>query len=124
MPSPTSKILICRITEYFRIKPKTTKKVRDLLFSKKYDIEHIHANGDKTKKFPEVLQNSIGNLTMLEYDINRSIKDKVFSEKKKSYKGSDFPTIQDLATLKDWTVEDAEKRREEVVNNIYNYLFS
>ena len=73
MSTPVNKNLICRISEYLLIKKDTTKDMKEmveLLFKTKVDIEHIHANADGSINLDGNLQNSIGNLMLLEYDIN------------------------------------------------------
>lgn len=129
------KNLICRLSEYlemvnYDIDITTAEK---LLFNTAIDIEHIHATADDTIDWEdEVLQNSIGNLAMLEYDINRSIGCKPFLEKCHSstgdldYTHSDFLTIKKMAenNLSEWNEQNAHKRREEEVNKMFNYLFN
>lgn len=51
----------------------------DLFKREKWDIEHIHATADKS----EEADDSIGNLTLLSAEINRSYKNAPFSEKRK-----------------------------------------
>lgn len=51
----------------------------DLYKKDKWDIEHIHATGDESDEADD----GIGNLTLLSAQINRSYKDKCFSDKRK-----------------------------------------
>ena len=51
----------------------------DLFKREKWDIEHIHATADDTGEADD----SIGNLTLLSAEINRSYQDETFSEKRK-----------------------------------------
>ena len=68
---------------------------------------------------------------MLESDINRSISNKSFKDKKQSKKNdgmdylhSQYVTVKTLAKNNDkWTENDAIKRRERETNRIIKYLF-
>ena len=129
------KSLICRLSEYlemsmYDIDIKTEER---LLFSTAIDIEHIHATADDTIDWVDAkLQNGIGNLALLEYDINRSIGCKPFVEKCHSstndldYTHSEFLTIKKLvdSNLLEWNEQNAIKRREEEVGKMYSYLFN
>jgi hypothetical protein len=126
------KNLICITSEFLAMKNrKSISKIEELLFDTEYDIEHIHANADLKEWEDDELQNSIGNLCMLESDINRSISNKSFKEKKQSkkndgmdYMHSQYVTVRTLAKNHDkWTVKDAEKRREKETNKLFKYLF-
>lgn len=126
------KNLICITSEFLAMKNrKTISKIEELLFETEYDIEHIHANADTKEWEDDDLQNSIGNLCMLESDINRSISNKCFKDKKQSrkndgmdYMHSHYVTVRTLAKNNDrWTVNDAIKRREKETNKIFKYLF-
>jgi hypothetical protein len=93
------------------------------------DIEHIHAtaNTNECVDINDDLQNSIGNLMLLEYDINRSIQDSSFAEKKKSLKGKDystskFLTANDVASLDQWGVKEIEERKDKQVESITDFL--
>lgn len=57
----------------------------DLFKNDKWDIEHIHATADES----DIADDSIGNLTLLSADINRSYKNKPFSEKRKEIRNRD-----------------------------------
>lgn len=126
------KNLICITSEFLAMKNrKSISRIEELLFNTEYDIEHIHANADLKEWEDDELQNSIGNLCMLESDINRSISNKIFKEKKQSkkndgmdYMHSQYVTVRSLAKNHDkWTVKDAEKRREKETNKLFKYLF-
>lgn len=132
MSTPINKNLICRISEFLRIKNddnKDANKMVELLFNTKVDIEHIHAtaNTNECVDINDDLQNSIGNLMLLEYDINRSIQDSSFAEKKKSPKGKDystskFLTANDVASLDQWGVKEIEERKDKQVESITDFL--
>ena len=126
------KNLICITSEFLVMKNRRSlTAINELLFDTEYDIEHIHANADLKEWQDEDLQNSIGNLCMLESDINRSISNKSFKDKKQSkkndgmdYMHSQYVTVRTLAKNNDkWTEKDALKRREKETNRILKYLF-
>ena len=102
---------------------KDRKAIHDTLFNTWFDIEHIHANADEQISIDDELQNSIGNLVMLEGEINRSISNKPFSEKKKQYIKSKYASVQKIAQYDKWDTEEAENRRKEEVEKIMNYLY-
>ncbi len=124
------KNMICRMSQYLFSKDSFTSgsicmdDVRTLLFETQIDIEHIHATADTTINWnDEELQNGIGNLTMLEYDINRRIQNKPYMEKRKEYKYSAFPEIKNIAESNEkWTMEEAVKRRDIIVDTICDYI--
>ncbi len=96
----------------------------------KIDIEHISpvtANqDDKTDKDVVEWQNElnkIGNLMILEYDINRSIQNKSFATKIKSYKSSKYITVRNIADCAEtWSIDDAQKRRANEFSKLSGYL--
>lgn len=125
---------ICRLSEHLEITCSNAdidiETEERLLFYTPIDIEHIHASADGTINWQDGdLQNSIGNLAMLEYDINRSIGSKPFKEKCHSSKGytqSKYMTIKKLAesNLPEWNERNAHERREVQVGKMYSYLFN
>lgn len=83
--------LICMLSDYLDEK-EASVEVGDIdrkLFKTSFDLEHIHAtaNDQECENISPMLQNSIGNLMLLEYDINRSIGKIPFGEKKERAKG-------------------------------------
>ena len=78
-----------------------------------FDVEHIHATGDGSVEVDWTLQNSIGNLMLLEYNINRSIKDKPFKEKVKHYRDSKYAVAQQMAENVCWETPQIQERLEE-----------
>lgn len=115
--------LICGVSTYLKERSTTSKDLLKKLFDTSYfDIEHIHATDDPSIDIPKELQNSIGNLTHLEYQINRSIKNKTFSEKKRRYLESSYELIRDIAKHDEWTIEDIKKRKFQETLAIYNYI--
>ncbi len=77
-----------------------------------FDVEHIHATGDESVEVDRILQNSIGNLMLLEYDINRSIKDKPFEEKVKRYRNSKYAVVRQMAEVPRWGKQQIQERLE------------
>ena len=86
-----------------------------------FDVEHIHATGDGAVEVDWILQNSIGNLMLLEYDINRSIKDKPFEEKVKRYRKSKYAVAQQMAEMKCWEKQQIQERKESEKKAILNF---
>lgn len=117
------KNLICKLSEYLRIQD-DKDNIRKLLFNTPFDVEHIHALADNSAQWDNDLLNSIGNFAMLERNINRGIGNKVYKEKRVQYKKSKFSTIKYIAeNYEDWTEQDAEERRNDEVEKMYQYLF-
>lgn len=96
----------------------------------KYDMEHIYARAIFMKKDSENAEvyNSVGNLVVLEHEINRSIKDAEVAEKLKKYEKSNFHSVQrvmDTIRKNDaetWDFDQVEKRSNEQVDLLSNYL--
>lgn len=127
MSTAVNKNLICRLSEFLLIK--TDKEMNSenmikLLFETRADVEHIHANANSEEcvGINSLLQNSIGNLMLLEYDINRSIQAIPFEEKKKRYKESKFKTTKVISKENSWGSEQIKKRKEEQVKLIKEFL--
>lgn len=127
------KNLICRMSAYFDeiegVDMFDSAKIEELekkLFKpeKRIDIEHIHANADDSKEIDNTLQNGIGNLSILEYDINIGISNKPFAKKQERYKDSIYKSIHSLLQYEQWGEDEIIARRERVVASIINYLFN
>ena len=117
------KYLICGVSTYLKERGLKSNDLIDKIFNTGwFDIEHIHATADPSLVIPSELQNSIGNLTQLEYDINRSIQDKPFSEKRLRYLESNYIFIKEIAMHDEWTIDDIKKRKEQEAAAIYNYI--
>ena len=117
------KYLICGVSTFLKERGlESNDLVAKIFYTDSYDIEHIHASADGSVEIPSELQNSIGNLTQLEYEINRSIQDKPFSEKRKRYPESDYVFIKEIAMHDDWTIDDIKERKEQETLAIYNYI--
>lgn len=94
-----------------------------------YDIEHIEArNNFKDYKDNVDEFNGIGNLTVLERSINRSIKDKPLIGKTEKYEESKYAAvgvfIQEFGDkCKDkWDIECVRKRRKEEIEKIDSFM--
>lgn len=119
------KYLVCGVSTFLEERQSTDNddKILAKIFNRwDFDIEHIHATADMSKEIPEELQNSIGNLTPLEYDINRSIQDSRFEEKRIQYDKSEYKTIKDISKLNEWNITNIQIRREEETQKIFNYV--
>jgi len=110
----------------------TINKVFKNLFESNIDIEHIQSYHDENdNKRNDIWDlwgdniNSIGNLMVLESDINRSIKNKPYNKKIKRYAESCFKVVKDQTkNYPEWDLESCVKRKKYEVNKILNYLFS
>lgn len=131
--SPCAKNLICILSDFFEeLEMGTPLDVLQKLYSNGFDIEHIHANAneDEGNDINEELQNSIGNLMLLEYDINRSIGCLPFNEKKERsdggicYKNSNYATVKKIRNYSSWGLHEVELRRKEEIKKISDFLFS
>ena len=127
---PIWKDLVCCISAYFdEILFGTEIKEIDRKLSGGYDIEHIHAYADSNVEIDDELQNSIGNLVLLEYDINRSIQDLSFNEKvnrsdgKKCYKDSQYCSVSIIRKSPKWDLSEIESRRETEYNRIISFIW-
>lgn len=127
------KNIICILSDYFdELNDGTPLDVLQKLYSSDFDIEHIHANAneDEGNDINEELQNSIGNLMLLEYDINRSIGRLPFNEKKERsdggicYKDSNYATVKRIRNYSSWGLPEVEQRRNKEIERISDFLFS
>jgi len=107
------------------------KNIEELVFDEKIDIEHIQSFNDENikerenikKEWGEVL-NSIGNLMVLEYGINRSIGNKTYGEKIKFYKKSVFSIVKTFPDeFTSWELSLAQERRDKEVNKIKDFFY-
>ena len=126
------KNIICCLSAYLeeRNVSKDIQELRVKLFDTRFDVEHIHANGDKSIMIDNDLQNSIGNLVMLEESINRSIQhapflksDKFNKCKKEEFLKSKYNSVIKIAKKEKWDIKDMEQRKIEETNKIMEYLF-
>ena len=94
-----------------------------------YDIEHIEArNNFKDDKDNVDKFNGIGNLTVLERSINRSIKDKPLIGKTEKYEESKYAAVKAvrqeiLDKHKDkWDIECVRGRAKEEIKKIKSFM--
>ena len=125
--TPVNKNLICRLSEFLLWKEdneQTADFMVKMLFETKVDIEHIHANANNEEclGIDSSLQNSIGNLMLLEYNINRSIKAMPFDKKKEQYGKSNFLTVKKIMENEDWNEKQINERKEAQVDAIKDFL--
>ena len=129
----TWKTLICILSDYFdEIETGTPLETLETLYDDSFDIEHIHANANETEgnDIDDDLQNSIGNLMLLEYDINRSIGCLPFKEKKDRsegglcYKNSKYASVNKVRMFDDWGLQEVVQRRKSEIERIANFLFN
>lgn len=125
----TCKDLVCCLSAYFdELESSLPLDEFEAKLSWGYDIEHIHANADEKVEMEEELQNSIGNLMLLEYDINRSIGAESFYDKvhgvsgRFSYQDSNYATVKKIATYSQWNTEEAIQRKEDETKKILNFI--
>ena len=126
----TAKNLLCRIHAMLHenLDEYTSDNLIKYFFKDHIDIEHIQAYNDRNnaEKVRDIWGdeiNSIGNLMILESNINRSIGNYDFSQKKNKYKDSKYEVVKAITSLEYWTKEDAAKRREESVKKILEYVY-
>lgn len=132
------KNIVCRISAMLEENYSSTDvKICSNLFNLSIDIEHIqsyhHSNGDKRDEvwdnWGENI-NSIGNLMILEQDINRSISNneyelKIDKNRQKSYHNSTYRIVhKQLDNYTKWDLKSCEERKVMEVNKILNYLFT
>jgi len=137
---PTPKNLICRLLEWLARDPSKQDhdKTRSI-FDGAYDIEHIQSLNDTKEEERAAINgqwgdkiNGLGNLMLLEYDINRSIGNKSFDQKILRYGGHEsncsrltvpnaiFKTHQGR---KVWKVEDGERKLNEDKRMLMEFIF-
>ena len=93
-----------------------------------YDIEHIEArNNFKDDKDNVDAFNGIGNLTVLERSINRSIKDKPLKGKTEKYEESKYAAVKiefldKYGNLDKWNIERVRDRATEEIKKIKRFM--
>ena len=69
--------------------------------------------------------NSLGNLSLLEFDINRSIQNDRYVDKCKAYRESKYKTLHKVVDENaEWSKSSAVARREQLSRMITKYLAS
>jgi hypothetical protein len=123
---PKAKNILCRLMAMFHEMQAGESKedCRVLLFDTFIDIEHIEASGHADHTWEGEL-NRIGNLIVLEFDLNRSLQHKDYATGKRGryLVDSKFRSVKNFAEQNGlWTVEHARRRREALAENLTNYL--
>lgn len=132
-----TKNIVCRLSAMLDEQYKTTDAaaiatIATGLFESPVDIEHIQSyhdsNGDKREDIWNEWKgniNSIGNLMVLEQDINRSISNNPYEIKITSYSQSSFSIVKNHCnTYTRWDLPMCILRKEAEKAKILNYLFS
>jgi len=126
--------LVCKLSAYLNERDKniSVKDMVEKLFESRIDIEHIQSyldnNGEKRE---EILNewgddiNSIGNLMVLEENINRSIGNAPYKQKLPRYKESKYEIVQLQANkYQFWDLDKCRERKQNEIDKILNYLFN
>lgn len=110
---------------------KSIKEIEKLIFvDHKIDIEHIQSRNHEDEKIRESVKkewgeelNSIGNLMILEYSINRSISNSLYDKKIKKYENSKFLIVKSLSdNYPVWDLNRAKERKEKEIVKIIKFL--
>lgn len=128
----TSKNLVCRMVEALcSSNPIEFEKI----FCHGYDIEHICSyHGKDNNKREDVWQkwkeagvsiNGLGNLMLLQYNLNRSIKNDDFDKKRQIYIDSKLREAEFIASHPNsvWSPESAKDKLKRNTEQLINYLF-
>lgn len=137
------KNIICRLSamldEDYKAKDKLQiEQMRSNLFEGDIDIEHIQSYHDKEGNKRESIWNewkeninSIGNLMILEQNINRSISNNEYTQKTnetrgKSYCNSKFMIVKNQIKQypTEWTLNNCIDRKQKEVQKILRYIFN
>lgn len=126
--------IVCTLSALLEESKAETKvcEIRSKLFDWKnfqYDMEHICAHDIFSKKssdyYPEF--NGIGNLVVLDRDINRSIKAQNVKDKAEKYKNSSLVSVSNVAKqIKDnnniWEIEQVRTRQKQQEKLLCDFL--
>lgn len=124
------KFILCRTSAM--LEDENNPKLYELLFSTRIDIEHIQSYNDKDKEERENIKNewreeinSIGNLVILEENINRGIGNNEYLQKKIRYEKSEFKIVKEhTKKYEHWNLDGARQRKKDEVNKLLKYYFS
>jgi len=132
---PKSKNLVCRLVallDELELNPECSLSLCRLLFWKEeIDIEHIeaakHKDGSLRKGIQELWGqdlHGLGNLTVLERSLNRSINNEGYSShKRERYHESQFVSVKAFAAKHpEWTLKLAQARKSELTERVTRYL--
>jgi hypothetical protein len=133
------KDIVCRLSamlhENYHSKSRTEidKITRNIFDSNiiSIDMEHIQSYNDKNiNKRDKIWDtwgddiNSIGNLMVLESEINKSIQNRPYSEKRDRYCDSVFKAVKHQRDeYEKWNINNCKKRKGDEVKKILDYLF-
>ena len=128
------KYIICRLSAMIdeNYKSSYNPDILEKIFYTEIDVEHIQAFNDHDKEDrPKIREswgseiNSIGNLIILERNINRSIGNNPYKEKIKKYKNSSLNVVRNqINNYIEWDLQSCKKRKETELNKIIKYLFN
>ncbi|HYQ56449.1 MAG TPA: DUF262 domain-containing HNH endonuclease family protein [Draconibacterium sp.] len=128
--SAKKKNLVCRLSAMFdesNIESSSMDVIQPIikkLYHDALDIEHVHSTEDNSLNFDEKLQNSIGNLVLLDFSTNRSLGKKPFSEKRPAYQNSIIGSVKKIANENlEWGEKEALIRKEKQIEQITQYLY-
>jgi hypothetical protein len=122
--------LISAILEELNINNSENQKATiDKQFFDYFDVEHIqsyNAQENREKIWEEWQENinSIGNLVILEQNINRSIGNNPYEEKIKKYQDSRYKIVRaQVQNYKQWDLEKCRERKQAEMDKIIGYFF-
>jgi len=129
--SAKKKNLVCRLSAMFDEKGIDSTNIESIvplikkLYLSSVDIEHIHSTEDSSIVFDQQLQNSIGNLVLLEFDLNRSLGKNPYAIKRPAYiSRSSFCSVKKIAEDHSvWGIKESTDRREIQIQKILSYLY-
>ena len=129
-----AKNLACRVSAMMselEQEGKSPETLSKLIFETDIDIEHIESVNHQDEGMREIVWQTwgddlhrIGNLMMLEYDINRSLQNKPYALKRQRYGDSTFSVARTQGVVAVWSFEAFKARHDEQVGKIVNYLCS
>lgn len=123
------KNLACKLVEFLLSRSEPDDKVEKRLFDPTFDIEHIQSykDDDNSEAILDEWKweiNGLGNLSMLEFSLNRSIRN-FHAKKEEAYGQSHFMSIAKIRPLlKDgrWSLKQAQERRRSLTRLIKEYI--
>jgi len=129
-----AKALVCRLSalmDELSVGDRQSEDVRSCLFDTEIDVEHIesvnHRDGSKREQIwinwgDELHQ--IGNLIVLEVEVNRSISNEDYVQAKlPAYVRSGFRIVQNHAReFPLWNLKACKRRKQREVNRLVSYL--
>lgn len=109
--------------------PKNLDYLSEFLLTSKFDIEHIlpkkwnNYDGWNADSHIDSL-NTIGNLVLLDRELNISASNEFFERKKDYYRKSKISSVQKLAnhSSQNWKPEDLQNRTSEIINAFNEFL--